>query len=141
MPPLRERPEDILPLAEYFIQRHRLRLNKPTAVLPPDTAAMLMTYAWPGNVHQLESAVERAMHLAEGGDLLAEHFGIAGLERSRQGVPSGGGSGRGTLEDLEQRAVAETLARHNGNIRTTARTLGVSRPTLYRKLKKMGIRT
>ena len=141
VPPLRERPEDILPLAEYFIQRHRLRLNKPTAVLPPDTAAMLMTYAWPGNVRQLESAVERAMHLAEGGDLLAEHFGIAGLERSRQGVPSGGGSGRGTLEDLEQRAVAETLARHNGNIRTTARTLGVSRPTLYRKLKKMGIRT
>lgn len=141
VPPLRERPEDILPLAEYFIQRHRLRLNKPTAVLPPDTAAMLMTYAWPGNVRQLESAVERAMHLAEGGDLLAEHFGIAGLERPRQGVPSGGGSGQGTLEDLEQRAVAETLARHNGNIRATARTLGVSRPTLYRKLKKMGIRT
>ncbi|MCD7983706.1 MAG: sigma 54-interacting transcriptional regulator, partial [Desulfovibrio sp.] len=140
VPPLRERPEDILPLAEYFIQRHRLRLNKPTAVLPPDTAAMLMTYAWPGNVRQLESAVERAMHLAEGGDLLAEHFGIAGLERPRQGVPSGGGSGQGTLEDLEQRAVAETLARHNGNIRATARTLGVSRPTLYRKLKKMGIR-
>ncbi len=140
VPPLRERPEDILPLAEYFIQRHRLRLDKPTAVLPPDTAAMLMTYAWPGNVRQLESAVERAMHLAEGGDLLAEHFGIAGLERSRRGVSSGGGSGQGTLEDMEQRAVAETLTRHNGNIRATARTLGVSRPTLYRKLKKMGIR-
>ena len=106
VPPLRERPEDILPLAEYFIQRHRLRLNKPTAVLPPDTAAMLTAHAWPGNVRQLESAVERAMHLAEGGDLLAEHFGIAGLERTRQAAPSepSGGPGQGTLEDLEQRA-------------------------------------
>ena len=139
VPPLRERPEDILPLAEYFIQRHRLRLNKPTAVLPPDTAAMLTAYAWPGNVRQLESAVERAMHLAEGGDLLAEHFGIAGLERTRQAAPSepSGGPGQGTLEDLEQRAVAEALARHNGNIRAASRALGVSRPTLYRKLKKM----
>ena len=139
VPPLRERPEDILPLAEYFIQRHRLRLNKPTAVLPPDTAAMLTAHAWPGNVRQLESAVERAMHLAEGGDLLAEHFGIAGLERTRQAAPSepAGGPGQGTLEDLEQRAVAEALARHNGNIRAASRALGVSRPTLYRKLKKM----
>ena len=142
VPPLRERPEDILPLAEYFIQRHRLRLNKPTAVLPPDTAAMLTAHAWPGNVRQLESAVERAMHLAEGGDLLAEHFGIAGLERPRQTVPAeqSGGSGQGTLEDLEQRAVAEALARHNGNIRAASRALGVSRPTLYRKLKKMADR-
>ena len=139
VPPLRERPEDILPLAEYFIQRHRLRLNKPTAVLPPDTAAMLTAHAWPGNVRQLESAVERAMHLAEGGDLLAEHFGIAGLDRPRQAAPSEptGGPGQGTLEDLEQRAVAEALARHNGNIRAASRALGVSRPTLYRKLKKM----
>ena len=139
VPPLRERPEDILPLAEYFIQRHRLRLNKPTAVLPPDTAAMLTAHAWPGNVRQLESSVERAMHLAEGGDLLAEHFGIAGLERTRQAAPSepSGGPGQGTLEDLEQRAVAEALARHNGNIRAASRALGVSRPTLYRKLKKM----
>ena len=142
VPPLRERPEDILPLAEYFIQRHRLRLNKPTAVLPPDTAAMLTAHAWPGNVRQLESAVERAMHLAEGGDLLAEHFGIAGLERPRQTVPAeqSGGPGQGTLEDLEQRAVAEALARHNGNIRAASRALGVSRPTLYRKLKKMADR-
>ena len=139
VPPLRERPEDILPLAEYFIQRHRLRLNKPTAVLPPDTAAMLTAHAWPGNVRQLESAVERAMRLAEGGDLLAEHFGIAGLERTRQAAPSepSGGPGQGTLEDLEQRAVAEALARHNSNIRAASRALGVSRPTLYRKLKKM----
>ena len=142
VPPLRERPEDILPLAEYFIQRHRLRLNKPTAVLPPDTAAMLTAHAWPGNVRQLESAVERAMHLAEGGDLLAEHFGIAGLERPRQAAPAeqSGGPGQGTLEDLEQRAVAEALARHNGNIRAASRALGVSRPTLYRKLKKMADR-
>ena len=142
VPPLRERPEDILPLAEYFIQRHRLRLNKPTAVLPPDTAAMLTAHAWPGNVRQLESAVERAMHLAEGGDLLAEHFGIAGLERPRQAAPAeqSSGPGQGTLEDLEQRAVAEALARHNGNIRAASRALGVSRPTLYRKLKKMADR-
>ena len=77
-----------------------------------------------------------------GSGLLAEHFGIAGLERPRQTVPAeqSGGSGQGTLEDLEQRAVAEALARHNGNIRAASRALGVSRPTLYRKLKKMADR-
>lgn len=139
VPPLRERPGDILPLAEYFIQRHKLRLNKPTASLPPDTAAMLTAYAWPGNVRQLESAVERAMHLAEGGDLLAEHFGIAGLERPRQGFLLGE-AGQGSLEDITRRAVAEALTRCNNNIRAAARILGVSRPTLYRKLKKMGSR-
>lgn len=137
VPPLRARPEDILPLAEHFIQLHRLRLNRPSASLPPDTAAMLTAYAWPGNVRQLESAVERAMHLAEGGALLPEHFGIAGLELSRDQEAA---AARGTLEEIGQRAVAEALERFQGNIRATARALGVSRPTLYRKLKKLRIR-
>lgn len=98
---------------------------------------MLTAYAWPGNVRQLESAVERAMHLAEGDALLPEHFGIAGLESSQRQEAA---LVRGTLEDIGQRAVAEALERFKGNIRATAKALGVSRPTLYRKLKKLGIR-
>ena len=90
VPPLRERAEDILPLAEHFIHRHELRLNRHPVPLPQETAEAILRYPWPGNIRQLESAVERAVHLAEGGALLPEHFGIADLMENRSARPGAG---------------------------------------------------
>lgn len=73
-----------LPLAEHFIHRHELRLNRHPVPLPQETAEAILRYPWPGNIRQLESAVERAVHLAEGGALLPEHFGIADLMENRR---------------------------------------------------------
>lgn len=137
VPPLRERAEDILPLAEHFIRRHELRLNRRPVPLPQETAEAIRRYPWPGNIRQLESAVERAVHLAEGGALLPEHFGIADLVENRR--PAAPAPAQATLEDIERQAIAAALARFGGNISQTAFALGVSRPTLYRKMDKYGL--
>ena len=137
VPPLRERAEDILPLAEHFIHRHELRLNRHPVPLPQETAEAILRYPWPGNIRQLESAVERAVHLAEGGALLPEHFGIADLMENRR--PAAPAPAQATLEAIERQAIAAALVRFGGNISQTAFALGVSRPTLYRKMSKYGL--
>ena len=137
VPPLRERAEDILPLAEHFIRRHELRLNRHPVPLPQETAEAIRRYPWPGNIRQLESAVERAVHLAEGGALLPEHFGIADLMENRR--PAAPAPAQATLEAIERQAIAAALVRFGGNISQTAFALGVSRPTLYRKMSKYGL--
>lgn len=138
VPPLRDRPEDILPLTLHFIQRHEQRLHRP-APLPPQTATFLQEHNWPGNIRQLESAVERAVYLAEGGQLLAEHFGLAsvGGESTKAKPFSPPTTSQDNLEDIALQAVRNTLALCNGNICQAARQLGISRPTLYRKLRKL----
>ncbi len=137
VPSLRDRREDILPLASHFIHRHELRLNRPPVPLLPETAEAILNYAWPGNIRQLENAVERAVHLAEGGPLRPEHFGIADL--MNEGLSLSGLSGQATLEVIERQAIAAALVRFGGNISQTAFALGVSRPTLYRKMSKYGL--
>ena len=142
VPPLRERPEDILPLAMYFIERHEMRLNRRSRPLPPETAEAIRRYGWPGNIRQLESAVERAVHLAEGGELRPERFGIADLmaaPAAPSASPSASDGAQATLEEIEMTAIAEALARFEGNISRTAFALGVSRPTLYRKISRYGL--
>lgn len=138
IPSLRERAEDIMPLAEHFIKRHELLLNSKQNRLVRETVEVLQKYDWPGNIRQLESAVERAVHLSEGGVMLPEHFGLS----DTQAPPVHGSCNAhflGTLEEVEQQALAATLARCQGNICRAALSLGVSRPTIYRKMKKYGL--
>ncbi|WP_294513373.1 sigma-54-dependent Fis family transcriptional regulator [uncultured Bilophila sp.] len=137
VPSLRDRREDILPLASHFIHRHELRLNRPPVPLLPETAEAILNYAWPGNIRQLENAVERAVHLAEGGPLRPEHFGIADL--MNEGLSLSGLSGQATLEVIERQAIAAALVRFDGNVSRVSAALGVSRPTLYRKIRKYGL--
>lgn len=137
VPSLRDRREDILPLASHFIHRHELRLNRPPVPLLPETAEAILNYAWPGNIRQLENAVERAVHLAEGGPLRPEHFGIADL--MNEGLSLSGLSGQVTLEVIERQAIAAALVRFDGNVSRVSAALGVSRPTLYRKIRKYGL--
>jgi transcriptional regulator of acetoin/glycerol metabolism len=140
IPALRNRVEDIIPLALHFIQRHEVNLNRVALPLPSETVEALKLYPWPGNIRQLESAIECAMHLAEGGKLLPEHLGInKGLKdsfiKSEEHIP--GQLLR--LDRIEKNAIVEAFDHLNGNIRQIAVTLGISRPTLYRKLKKYGL--
>ncbi len=138
IPPLRDRMDDILPLAEYFINRHELLLNRNPRQLKSETIEELLKYGWPGNIRQLESAVERAVHLSEGGVLMPEHFGLtdksftsSNNKRNSQQLC--------TLYEIERQAIVDTLEKHNNNICKAAVSLGISRPTIYRKLKKYGV--
>ena len=139
IPPLRARGEDILQLTEYFLRRHELELNRSIVINEETASRALLQYSWPGNIRQLESAVERAVQLAEGNELLPGHFGITELtqdQRSRNVTQS---DGLKTLEEIERQALRSTLEHFNGNICKTSKALGLSRPTIYRKLKKYGV--
>lgn len=138
IPPLRERLGDIVPLANFFVNRHKI----PGAPLPPplpeETGKVLTAYHWPGNIRQLESATERAVHLSENGTILPEHFGISDLtsQNSQSTAPFQTGE---RLEDIEARAIKAAIILHDNNLSKAAKALGIARPTLYRKIEKYGL--
>ncbi len=135
VPALRERPEDIVPLARLFLERSAARFGREATTLSPAAERALTAYPWPGNVRELDHALERAV-------LLSTH---SCLEAGELGLGSDGpiagqavGSEVRTLAAAEQAMVREALARHHGNILKAAEELGVSRAALYRRLQKFG---
>jgi DNA-binding NtrC family response regulator len=152
LPPLRERREDIGLLASYFLERVVRRNGRPTMRFAPATEALLERYDWPGNVRELENAVEHAATVGEGavvlpGDLPAA---VRAPRLLTPGTPDAGGhapAGRAEAGDrstwplsrVEREHIRLVLARHGGNATAAARQLGISRTTLWRKLKQYGI--
>jgi len=139
LPPLRERPEDIGPLAEHFLKIYRKQYNRKVNSLSPALLRLLQQYSWPGNVRELQHALERAVILAQGTALEPTdfHFGAAGFPASNGHQPPH----RDTLqlEDMEKRAIQQAMQKHHGNITDVARELGLSRQALYRRLEKYGM--
>ena len=139
IPPLRERGDDILLLARYFLKRYAVSMNREYISMVPGTEESLRRYSWPGNIRQLESCIERAVHLAEGEEVGINHFGM--MELQEQADPYLGNVGElATLADVEKRTITRTLDYFEGNICRTAQSLGISRPTIYRKMKSYGIK-
>jgi DNA-binding NtrC family response regulator len=148
LPALRDRQEDIVPLAELFLQRFAEKYHRPLTGIAPEAAELLETQRWSGNIRELQNCIEKAVILSEGTVLTAKDLQIDA--RSGSGM-TGNGSGmteivtpgltgglpRGGAE--EERLVREAMERCNGNISAAAKLLGVSRPTLYAKLKKYGL--
>lgn len=131
IPPLRERKEDIPLLTDYFFKRFgNIDTQKH---LSPKAYSLILNYSWPGNVRQLESAIERAIHLADGKMIKAEYFGIDENESPIKTTSDM------TLDEIEKKVIEESLQRHEGNMSSCAKSLGISRPTLYRKLEKYHI--
>lgn len=131
IPPLRERKEDIPFLVDYFFKRFG-NLNYEQYLSQTDKDS-IMNYSWPGNVRQLESSIERAIHLADGNKIKAEYFGI---DEQKAAAKT---STEITLEEIEKNVIAESIKKHAGNISSCAKSLGISRPTLYRKLEQYHI--
>jgi DNA-binding NtrC family response regulator len=135
LPPLRDRPDDILPLAEYFLRRHAERYRKAVHGFDHSAITALTRHTWPGNVRELGHAVERAVLLATARDISAADLGL--------GVPSSTGDtgfDQMTLEDAERTLIERALKRFDGNVTEAARALGVSRSALYRRLASLGVR-
>jgi DNA-binding NtrC family response regulator len=134
LPPLRERPEDLDPLALHFLEHYARRYDKPLAGFDEDARRALRTHRWPGNVRELAHSVERAVLFADRG---------ATSVRARDLALGGGGSSRAqdlSLEDAERLFIEKALARHHGDVRAAAAQLGLSRSALYRRLQQYGIR-
>ncbi|HTJ84813.1 MAG TPA: sigma-54 dependent transcriptional regulator, partial [Polyangiaceae bacterium] len=135
LPPLRERREDIVPLADTLLGELGAAAGRPAPTLSAAVQRILTDAPWPGNVRELRNALERATILADGAPLSSEHFDLS-ADASNAAENVGGGS----LEDLEKVAIERALASVSGNRRQAADKLGIGLRTLYDKLKRYGIR-
>ena len=133
LPPLRERNEDILPLAQLFLDRFARKYHRPLTGISEDAADALKEYRWSGNIRELQNCIEKAVILSEGTTLTEKD-----LQLERSGKPAGT-TIRAVSESEEERLIRDAMERTGGNISAAAKMLGVSRPTLYAKLKKYGL--
>lgn len=135
LPPLRERREDIIPLAHLFLEDCCERFGKKIRAMSPETIKRLVEYPWPGNVRELQNAVEHAVSLAEGdvispGDLPP----VLGEEQDTPGLVARAVQRRYTVSELERVYIMKILDETGGNKARAAQILGMDRKTLYRKL-------
>jgi DNA-binding NtrC family response regulator len=138
MAPLRERREDVLPLARFFLCEFRGVPDQGQELLAPEAARLLEEHAWPGNVRELRNVIERATILCRTGEIVqASH--LLPLRPAAPAAAAPDAPPGGTIHDAERRAIEEALQRHGGEIRAAARDLGIARTTLYRKLRRYGI--
>ena len=160
IPPLRDRREDIAPLVALFVKRYAQQMSRPEPQITGEALARLRDFPWPGNVRQLQNAIEYAVVLAKENviteDSLPSELRLPPLLRDQLtvfssasgAVPSLGGSAAGAAPDLdgslnlgdrERQAILQALAQTHGNKLKAARILGIHRPTLYNKMKRYGI--
>jgi len=137
IPPLRERPEDILVLAQNILRGVCGRMGKPMVALDPTAEASLLKYPWPGNIRELSNVLERAMILLKGDLLEAADLGLDGA----LAVPWADGSKLLTLREMERFHIERVLAKTSGNVTEAAAILGMARRTLYDRLKSLGLAT
>ena len=135
--PLRERQEDIPILAEHFLQRIRLKSNKEIRGIDDDAMKLLMTYSWPGNVRELKSAFEYAAVSCQESLIKPYHFPPNLFQGKHQKTKPK----QTTLdrEGMKKKQLLETLKQADGNQSEAARILGVSRVTIWNRMKKFGI--
>jgi DNA-binding NtrC family response regulator len=133
LPPLRDRREDIPLLASHFLGRHAQRYRKQLSSFDPAAMQAMLDHPWPGNIRELDHAVERSVLMAQGDIVKA---GDLGLRQSREGAPRLEDM---SLEDVEFSLIKKALARFDGNVSHAAKALGLSRSALYRRLQRFGL--
>jgi DNA-binding NtrC family response regulator len=140
LPPLRDRRDDIMPLANSFLKRFSAQANRSISGFKSDAIDRLTAFDWPGNIRQLQNEIQRAVLLSEGGEVAAADLSITNVK-----VPSASGeetdSNFTLLEGVERNAIIQTLKETGGNKLETAKRLGIGRQTLYNKIKAYGIET
>jgi two-component system response regulator HydG len=136
LPPLRERTEDILLLAEYFLSIYKKRYNKPGLQLGPLTIKKLENYDWPGNVRELQHSIERSIILSDSDVLQPSDFMLRPLEElDEQKVVFDNYN----LDEVEKTIIQKVLSNNDGNISKAAKELGLTRTSLYRRMEKYGL--
>jgi DNA-binding NtrC family response regulator len=133
VPPLRERAEDIPPLATRLLAERARQYRKPITAFDPGALERLLGHAWPGNVRELEHAVERGVLMARGESVRAEDLA---LQTGPDGAPP---LEQMRLDEVEHYLIKKTLARHGGNVSRAAEALGLSRSAMYRRLQRHGL--
>jgi two-component system response regulator AtoC len=143
LPPLRERGDDILTLAEHYVRRYSAKYGKPVERLDPRARDLLLAYPWPGNVRELSHVIERAVLWSRGPTLDVEHLALEVPVERPDGGPDAGASPSSRpagmdLEQWERSLIEQALRECDGNQTRAAQRLGISRDTLRYRLKKYG---
>jgi len=133
LPPLRERREDIGPLADHYLARFREKYRQSPAGFDRGARQALDMHLWPGNVRELGHAVERAVLMAGDRTITASDLGLQAQVSHAQAAEEM------SLEQAEKIFIQKVLARHGGDVRKAADQLGVSRSALYRRLQQFGL--
>lgn len=133
VPALRDRPEDIPLLAEHFLEQFRRELGRSQLGISGPAMERILAWRWPGNVRELRNAMERAVLMCDGTELMPEHF--SGAQASRPADKQAGASSERSLRGMERTLILKVLEEVQGNRSEAARILGVNRATLYNKLK------
>ncbi len=139
IPPLRERPEDIPALIDYFLERTRRRLKRQIN-LANDAFERMCAYRWPGNIRELENALEHACVMCEGEEIRLADLPLAiQNDQAAQAAVENGAGGRQTLEQLEKQALVEALESTGYNHTRAAELLGITRRTLGYRIDKYNL--
>ncbi len=134
IPPLRERPEDLPAVAESFLDEIAAELGRGPMRLSLEAVRMLQAYSWPGNIRELRNALERATLLSSKSELGPDDFGFESPRR-----PAADGPASTTLLETEKQLIRRALEAKRGRVERAAETLGISRSSLYQKIRKYGI--
>ena len=135
LPPLRERPEDIPLLADHFITIYAKKYKKDISKLALAALSKLEAYHWPGNIRELQHAIERAIILSESKTLDEGDFLFSPIDEKKEGMVFESHN----LEHIEKTVIEQTLKKHSGNVSTAAKELGLTRASLYRRMEKFGL--
>ena len=137
LPALRERTDEILPLAQMFIEKYTKRYRRDVSGLTPEAGELLKNHRWSGNIRELQNCIEKAVIMSDGTVLTAADIALSPVSCSNVETPQS--NGEETLEMAEEKAIRAAMTRFSGNLSMVAKSLDISRPTLYSKLKKYNI--
>jgi DNA-binding NtrC family response regulator len=135
LPPLRERGSDIELMAGYFLAKYASKYDRGKLSFAKESLMAMRSYSWPGNIRELEHSVEKAVILAEGNMVKPEDLYLKKLPGSALNPADLDGS----YGDFEKEIIRKALLRHMGNMTSAARELGISRQTIYNKMKRYGL--
>lgn len=130
LPPLRDRGNDIFTLAEFFLKKYTYKYNKPNLKINQQAHEKLLRYSWPGNIRELQHTIEKAVILSESNIIKPDDLYL------RTGGPVNINSPVSTLEEMEKQMIQQALEKNNGNFTAAAEQLGITRQTLYNRIKK-----
>jgi two-component system, NtrC family, response regulator HydG len=136
LPPLRERQDDIPVLAEHFLKSYSQKYRKEFKAFSPSALQLLQKYSWPGNIRELQHAIERAIIMAEGDQLDSRDFFFLSAKPTNEKIATPASF---NLDEVEKNVIQKAIDKNGGNISKAAKELGLTRASLYRRLEKYGL--
>jgi DNA-binding NtrC family response regulator len=133
VPPLSDRVEDIPMLAQHYLQYYAKKYHKQVTTIAPEAVDKLKRYVWPGNIRELQHAIERAVIMTDSPTLQETDFLLS------RSLSNNSSANTLNLDEVEKAAIAKALQMHNGNISKAADELGLTRASLYRRMEKYGL--